>query len=165
MEFAGVSAHSWLWLLSLDTSPPPFLPRFTHCITPYIHEFPVYHENLCMKIEGGKREKKNKNKGRKQTRWMLMVFFAARLCVCVSSGCGTGTGSPILWGTNARRPRVQFNSFFPIPFLLFTSFLAAHLPWLLGNTPPNPACSVLRSQCQSQLQAEELALLNNSQVD
>lgn len=33
--------------------PPPH-PFISRHITPYIHEFPVYHENLCMKMEGGK---------------------------------------------------------------------------------------------------------------
>lgn len=48
------------------TSPLCLPPSsISHCITPYIHDFPVYHENLCMKIEGGKAGKKAKKQEEK----------------------------------------------------------------------------------------------------
>lgn len=56
------------WLLTPFPSRRPSIypSSISHCITPYIHEFPVYHENLCMKIEGGKAGKKAKKNNRKK---------------------------------------------------------------------------------------------------
>lgn len=62
-----VSAHSLALTVhssfSSFTSPLCLPPSsFSHCITPYIHEFPVYHDNLCMKIEGGMGKNKKTNR-------------------------------------------------------------------------------------------------------
>lgn len=58
------------WLLTPFPSRRPSIypSSISHCITPYIHEFPVYHENLCMEIEdgkAGKKAKKNKQQEKK----------------------------------------------------------------------------------------------------
>lgn len=115
------------WLLTPFPSRRPSISpsSISHCITPYIHEFPVYHENLCMKIEGGKAGKKAKKKQQEKNKqgWMLMGFLS-------SLGAALPRQSRPQ-GTYVRRP--WFN--LPFHFLSFTLSFYPHVCCLPSFLP------------------------------
>lgn len=162
-----------LWLftpLSLPSPHPSVFPllhfSLYHSIYSWISclSWKLMHENRGW--EGGK-NKNNTKKTKQGECWWGFCLVWVHCCI----------GSPVLGGHMQEDPdsislfiSFLFCLFFHPPTYRLASLLPNIRPPLLILPPPTRCLYLLLffvspSQCQSQLQAEELSFLNNSQVD